>query len=626
MAVAAFWLAATVASAIEGTPDAQTDIDSTSSAVAKSSGGICNRTKAVQDAIRAGRDCSSITSSRLSSIVTLDLRGQGIKTLKAGDFAGLSSLENLYLSENDIESLPDGIFDGLHNLRSLWLEDNRLSNLKTGLFDDVPRLAILFLRRNQLAGLTKSTFRGLRRLGWLDLSQNQLTDLPADMFSELRAMTNLELGFNALQSLPPNVFRGLSDLDTLRLGSNQLTSLPPNLLEGLRKLRVLSLHSNQLETLPPNLFQDIRNMEALNIRGNPFGTLPSAVLSLTTLSQLTLAEAGLLTLPPRAFAPLTQLRALNLSGNGLQTLSSAAFAGLSNLDHLVLSDNSLKELPVGVFEGLTALRRVFLVRNQLLTLPAGFVAGLEHLEMLHLGDNPGVPFQFVAELERTDSKDLIDEGPATMVVRVAQGAPFDMSARLFASADQAALSTYSVTVPKGKTSSAPFTVRPLGDTLVRLNIRSVTPVPKDDCRTGGTAPNWCLQGIATSPGNLLILFKAPPTVVAEVADQALGAGGEPLALDLSHHFADRDSPGLSYIAETSDPAKATATIDGQWLRVVPEYGPDAVGELTVAVTAEDESGLSATMTFTVIVEPTAPRTLRGWRIGLLKQTEPDSAP
>ena len=290
----------------------------------------------------------------------------------------------------------------------------------------------------------------------------------------------------------------------------------------------------------------------------------------------------------------------------------------------MLNDNALTELPVGAFKGLTSLRRVFLERNQLSALPTGLIDGLESLELLHLGENPGVPFHFVAELERTDSNDLIDEGPATMVVRVAQGAPFNMRVQVSASADQATLSTYSVTVPKGKMSSAPFTVRPVGDNLVRLSVRGVAPVPKDDCRTGGTVPVWCLQGITTSPGKTVILFKAPPTVVAEVADQALGAGGEPLALDLSHHFADRDSPGLSYIAETSDHAKATATVEGQWLRVVPEYGPDAVGELAVTVTAIDESGLSATLTFAVVIEPTAPRTLRGWRIGLLKQTEPDS--
>ena len=61
--------------------------------------GICDRTQKVYEAILGElsgvSDCAAVTAADLASITVLDLRGQGITSLKSGDFAGLTSMTRL---------------------------------------------------------------------------------------------------------------------------------------------------------------------------------------------------------------------------------------------------------------------------------------------------------------------------------------------------------------------------------------------------------------------------------------------------------------------------------------------------------------------------------------------------
>ena len=95
---------------------------------------IRDRTPQVRHAIRVKlpniSDCAAVTDSDLRGITgSLDLEGEGIAKLRAGDFRGLSNLQRLLLSGNDLTALPDGVFDGLSNLEILSLSGNKLSSL-----------------------------------------------------------------------------------------------------------------------------------------------------------------------------------------------------------------------------------------------------------------------------------------------------------------------------------------------------------------------------------------------------------------------------------------------------------------------------------------------------------------
>ncbi len=71
--------------------------------------------------------------------------------------------------------------------------------------------------------------------------------------------------------------------------------------------------------------------------------------------------------------------------------------------------------------------------------------------------------------------------------------------------------------------------------------------------------------------------------------------GDTLEVRLTSHFADPDGDSLSFAAESSEPAVATARLSGSTLVVVPM----APGRTTVTVTASDPDGLSAAQSFDV---------------------------
>ncbi|MYD63936.1 MAG: hypothetical protein F4W91_23135 [Gemmatimonadetes bacterium] len=104
--------------------------------------------------------------------------------------------------------------------------------------------------------------------------------------------------------------------------------------------------------------------------------------------------------------------------------------------------------------------------------------------------NPGSPFTLTLQLDRTDDTDDTASGPATIVVKVAEGAPFDMTVGL--SVTGGTLSSSSVTIAKGSTQSGDITVTGTGQVTVSLGAAPAVP-------SG-------YRSIQTAVGNALVLF------------------------------------------------------------------------------------------------------------------------
>ena len=122
-------------------------------------GGICERTYQVRDALVAAvqandaavTDCSLVTAAHLAGITgDLELDSQGIEALKPGDFAGLSGLTTLNLTGNALTALPAGIFDGLVALINLYLINNNLpaGSLPDRVFEPLTGVDRIDLRGN----------------------------------------------------------------------------------------------------------------------------------------------------------------------------------------------------------------------------------------------------------------------------------------------------------------------------------------------------------------------------------------------------------------------------------------------------------------------------------------------
>ena len=121
-------------------------------------GGVCERTPQVRDALvaeaqanrLAAMDCSLVTTDDLAGIDGVRLDSLGIAALKPGDFAGLAGVTSLLLNDNALSALPAGVFDGLGAVEVLNLRANALGagSLEDGVFEPLTGLLQLALSRN----------------------------------------------------------------------------------------------------------------------------------------------------------------------------------------------------------------------------------------------------------------------------------------------------------------------------------------------------------------------------------------------------------------------------------------------------------------------------------------------
>ena len=309
----------------------------------------------------------------------------------------------------------------------------------------------LHLQGRGLSALQAGDFRDLHALRALDLNRNFLETVPDGLFEDLRTVEEVYLSGNLLNELPEGTFDGqTANLSVLDLSANGLETLPEGVLGNLAGLVSLSLSGNGLAHLPAGLFDDLVELDELDLSANSIDDLPDGV-----------------------FGGLGDLQRLSLAGNNLKSLPEDVFADLVSLGELDLSGNELEDLPVGVFEGLSGLTD------------------------LDLGDNPGAPFTFTAELER--------RGDDTVVVRIAEGAtPFGMTIEL--SARNGDLSAETVTIASGSSYSDVIDVRPHGRHPVTVEIDSAAFL----LPSGGSA-----SGIRADRGSDMHLWIGRPLVQRE---------------------------------------------------------------------------------------------------------------
>ena len=203
------------------------------------SGGICDRTPQVRDAIvdliPHVDACAAVTDADLAAVGgLLNLRNSGISSLRSDDFAGLTKLESLILTRNQLTTVPAGIFSQLVALQRLRIVHNELESLPSNLFAGLARLDILDLEFNRLTEFPPGLFAGLN-LRFLGLEGNQLRTLPAGTFDSISGDLILDLSHNALVTLEDGVFSNLANVVWLDLAVNQLQTLPEGVFAGLKR-------------------------------------------------------------------------------------------------------------------------------------------------------------------------------------------------------------------------------------------------------------------------------------------------------------------------------------------------------------------------------------------------------
>ena len=320
--------------------------------------------------------------------------------------------------------------------------------------------------------------------------------------SHLAGITKLIVNFTSSTSIKSGDFAGLSAMTWLQPTGSQITALPEDAFDGLSSLQRLYLFLN-LTALPEDVFDGLSSLQILALGGtNQIEELHKDV-----------------------FDGLSSLTELRLHNNQLKTLHEDLFDDLGSLRRLMFSTNQISALHKDLFDGPSKLQKLVMTNNKVSALPDGLFDGLGELTILYMGNNPGTPFTFTAELEQRGEN---------VVVKVAEGAPFDMFVTL--SAEGGTLSATTVTVAGGELESAAISVTPSGDGDVTVSVGSAT------FQEGTT-----YIGIQTGLGDSLTLTFEQPNSPATGAPTISGTVqvGQTLTADTSGIS---DADGLTNVA------------------------------------------------------------------------------
>ncbi len=313
------------------------------------SGGICDRTPQVQEAIltainQSNLTCSGVTTTQLNGLTgTLSMDHAGITNLKAGDFAGLTGITALSMHRNRLKSFPAGVFTGLDAVTQFQFHGNELTTVPASMFDgfnNKANVVTIEITGNNLTTIEAGAFDGMVGLKNLYLSRNKIRSLPSGVFDGLAALVRVSLQFNELTSVPEDLFDKLNATKT----ACDRTASP---LEGRNTTfkRFLADH-NKFTTFPSGLFDCVSGLERVYAGFSSISSLPSGFLQHNAgLQLLSLPSNRLGALPANIFNGKPILWYVDLNDNNLTSLDGAGLVNATNISYLILNKNRLGKLP-----------------------------------------------------------------------------------------------------------------------------------------------------------------------------------------------------------------------------------------------------------------------------------------
>ena len=509
----------------------------------------------------------------LTDLRQLALSDNQLSTLPPGIFSDLTSLESLDLWANPFQSLPPGALADVGRLHTLRLSATELRRdalgrlphlrnlslqvptLSPNLLAALRRLRVLLLHVSQLPMRELEALQSLDTLHLSGYGRGEERDrylTPVGTLPRLPALVVLDAWVTSAPTFLKAIGDGAPALVRARVRSPDFSGLTPGAFAGMRGLEWLyfGLEGADASMVLPNaVFAHLESLEGLSLGGSSQGSVhTSGVLHLDANTFLGLGNLERLSLhrlaaelPSGVFTPLRQLRTSLLWYGGRVNggLPDGVFAGMSQLESLALIAVGLPSLPEGVFDGMHGLRRLVLHSNELTELRSDAFRGLSRLAGLDLFGNPlaGLPADVFAELTslnrlelryniysepfpihlqlvRTDTTDLGALGPATVVVRVREGAPLDISIDVGAAG--ASVSPPTVLIRRGAVESGPIVVSrsdgASGSVVVRLGEPPAVPMAPASYRrcSSGSDPSRqapCYGGIFIDVGQSITLFR-----------------------------------------------------------------------------------------------------------------------
>lgn len=262
----------------------------------------------------------------------------------------ISSLDTLDLRGNQVDYFPDGFTKKMSTLSRLRMGINCLETLHLSSEHFSGTLYELDISNNRLnqISVNDGSLAMLANLTYFNVSGNNLNELPFGLFSSLPRIHSVDLSYNNI---------GICLPDETNVSMNNITEcLQWNNIDSLRQLYLKGCY---LETVPSSAFIGL-SLTHLDLSDNPGIYVQDSLQSLSrTLQHLGLGNTQIKDIDLSHFQ---SLKSLTLSKNSLSHLP----ASLHDIDLKVLDvrDNSLSTIPPGQAHVLASkLQTIFLTGN-----------------------------------------------------------------------------------------------------------------------------------------------------------------------------------------------------------------------------------------------------------------------
>ena len=225
--------------------------------------------KSVEHLQLGGNMLSKIDAGDFDTFLNLNnlsMGGNGIRNVASGAFDKLKQLTEIHLHDNKIRDFPKGIFQYNQKLLDVHFENNRLTSIPD--FSGITYLNRLFLQRNQIKTAAVGSRFGLLSISYIELASNKIQSFN---FSGLKYMA-MDLSNNRISSIEEGSLGDNSYISALLLQRNNIKSIKKTSFKGIHFISELHLQSNTLQMIEKGSFQNM-NIGKLLLFNNSLTTM-----------------------------------------------------------------------------------------------------------------------------------------------------------------------------------------------------------------------------------------------------------------------------------------------------------------------------------------------------------------
>ncbi|XP_054256829.1 leucine-rich repeat neuronal protein 1-like [Macrosteles quadrilineatus] len=201
-------------------------------------------------------------------------------------YANCSELQVLDFSHNRILDISEDVKLS-SSLITLLLNNNKLKSVPIQMFTNLENLEILDLANNEIQFISDQLFHKLKSLEKLDLQGNRIAEIPTDSFKELIHLQVLNISKNPIENLDDKMLQSNLELNTLSFSETLINKINARLLAKLKRLRVLDAsHNYHLETIEDFKISSSNHLQFIDLRNGNLTSLPIFISHLQVVEQL----------------------------------------------------------------------------------------------------------------------------------------------------------------------------------------------------------------------------------------------------------------------------------------------------------------------------------------------------